>query len=100
LTPGSISRNGGSNSSGIGGQFAPEYTGENNINHFNLVYNIHKHEFGISKSDIYDLFLQKRFNRLIEVVNRDFVELFSKQRRELITRCLNYRYRRIIELIG
>ena len=26
MTPGSISRNGGSNSSGIGGQFAPEYT--------------------------------------------------------------------------
>lgn len=76
------------------------WEGENNINHFNLVYNIHKHEFGISKSDIYDLFLQKRFKRLIEVVNRDFVELFSKQRRELITRCLNYRYRRIIELIG
>ncbi|MBS3771594.1 MAG: helix-hairpin-helix domain-containing protein [Bacteroidales bacterium] len=28
LTPGSISRNGGSDSSGIGGQFAPEYTGD------------------------------------------------------------------------
>jgi hypothetical protein len=71
-----------------------------NINHFKLVYNIYKYEFGISKSEIKSLFLRSRFDKLIKSVEFYVPGIFSEERTKLILACLRYRYSEILKLIG
>ncbi len=72
---------------------------ENNINHFRLVSKIYNNEFGITKNEIKDLFLRSSFDKLIDIVRKDFVYLLSKERKEIILECLNFRYNRILEIL-
>ncbi|MFA9370113.1 MAG: HipA domain-containing protein [Labilibaculum antarcticum] len=74
------------------------WDGQKNINHFKLVTNIYNNEFGISKSEIESLFLRKNIDKLIDVVRKDFVNLLSKERKEVIIECLNHRYDKIIAI--
>lgn len=73
---------------------------ESNINHFKLVYNIYKHEFGISKSEINDLFLPAQFEKIIKSVELNFSGILGIERTNLILECLNVRYKEISKLIG
>ena len=72
---------------------------ENNINHFKLVSKIYKNEFGITKNEIKELFLHPIFDKLIDVVKKDFVNLLSRERKKIIIECLNFRYNRILEIL-
>lgn len=70
-----------------------------NINHFKLVCNIYKYELGISKSEINNLFLPSRFERMINCVELNFSNILGTERTKLILKCLNYRYNEISKLI-
>lgn len=76
------------------------WDGATNINHFKLVYNIYKHEFGISKSEIKNLFLRSRFERMMKSVELNFSGIIGIERTKLILECLNFRYNEISKLIG
>jgi hypothetical protein len=76
------------------------WEGVNNINHFQLVHNIYKYEFGISKDEINDLFLHSRFEDMIGSVDVYFSDILNTERTKLILECLRYRYMEILKLIG
>lgn len=76
------------------------WEGASNINHFKLVNNIYKHEFGISKPEINNLFLRSNFERMIKSIELNFKGILSIERTRLIIKCLNFRYNEISKLIG
>ena len=76
------------------------WEGAKNINHFKLVYNIYKHEFGISKSEINNLFLRSGFEKMIKSIELNFSGILGIERTKLIISCLNFRYSEISKLIG
>lgn len=76
------------------------WEGSNNINHFKLVHDIYKYEFGISRNEINDLFLQPRFEELVNSIEYYFADILSTDRIELIAACLRYRYKEIVKIIG
>lgn len=75
------------------------WEGESNINHFKLVEKIFKEEFYISKEAQIELFLQSTFAKMIDTVTNKFNRYLGNERIFLITKCLEYRYNTIIEII-
>ncbi|MGV8094617.1 MAG: HipA domain-containing protein [Mangrovibacterium sp.] len=76
------------------------WEGATNINHFKLVYNTYKNEFGITKSEINHLFLQSRFEKMVESIQMNFSGILGVERTKLIVECLNFRYHEISKQIG
>lgn len=71
-----------------------------NINHFKLVSKIYKYEFGITKSEIKDLFSRSRFEQMMKSVELNFSCILGIERTKLILECLHFRYNEISKLIG
>jgi hypothetical protein len=76
------------------------WEGATNINHFKLVSKIYKYEFGISKSEINDLFLRSRFEKMIDSIEFNLSDILGIERTKLILECLIFRYNEISKLIG
>jgi hypothetical protein len=75
------------------------WEGELNINHYKLVQLIAQNEFYISKIQIKELLSQPKLEKLFYVLDTEFKGLLSKERTDLIRLCLEYRHKRLLELI-
>lgn len=75
------------------------WEGEININHFKLVEKIYNNEFFLSKNRIKELFLQPILEKMENRIQNQFKNYFSTERIFLITKCLKFRYKRIIKIL-
>lgn len=70
------------------------WDGERNIDHFKLVEHIVRTEFHIERDEIKNLF-RSILERMLETIDCDFKKLMSEERRDMIKRCLEYRFDKI-----
>ncbi len=75
------------------------WDGEGSLNHFELLKRIYSSEMGITKQNFVNLVSENNLKKCLSVVNNDFKELFSENRRELITKCIKLRFEKINEFI-
>ncbi|KAA6330371.1 hypothetical protein EZS27_020915 [termite gut metagenome] len=76
------------------------WEGEKNINHFNLVEKICKEMFYISRQQLNELFSDTVLQKMLYTINVRFKNYYSKERIEMITKCIEYRYNYIEKIIS
>ena len=72
---------------------------DKDLNHFRLVEEIYKNEFYITKNEIFDLFSPMVIDRMKQCVNNNYTTLMSPRRIEVITKCLDFRYQTIKNIL-
>jgi hypothetical protein len=72
---------------------------ELNINHYKLVELIAQSEYYISKIQIKELLSQPQLDKIYFVLETEFKGFISQERADLIRLCLEYRHKRLLELI-
>lgn len=72
---------------------------EMNINHYKLVHLIAQNEYYITKIQIKELFSQPQLEKLFNVLDTEFRSLLNPERFDLIRMCLEFRYKRLLELV-
>lgn len=75
------------------------WDGEPDLNHIRLVELIAKHNFGIKKDDIHDLFSAENLKRCEELIHEEFRGLLSYERICVVNRCLERRIEEIRKVI-
>jgi|GEM_PF-514057 len=72
---------------------------DNDLNHFRLVEEIYKNQFYITQNEVKELFSQDMIEKMNLFVIKEFSNLMSAKRIEIINKCLNFRYQTIKKLI-
>lgn len=72
---------------------------EPNIDHFKLLEKIVANSFYIEADEIKSLFSRSLIARMFDTIDSDFVVIMSNVRRDMIKRCLEYRYNKILEIV-
>lgn len=72
---------------------------EKTVSHLELLKLIYQNETGISKENFVDLVSESNLYKCLDVINKDFNRLITLERRMLITKCLELRFRMINDLI-
>lgn len=75
------------------------WNGDKGLNHFGMVRHIAEAEFYISRSELQSMFEDGKLIDLLSMIDREFSLLMIPERRELIKKCLQYRFNTIKELI-
>lgn len=75
------------------------WDGEPDLNHIRLIEFIAKHNFGIKKDDIHDLFSEENLKRCEKVIHDEFHGLLSHERIYVVIRCLERRIEEIKKVI-
>lgn len=75
------------------------WDGMADINHFTLVEKMYQSEFYFKKSEYQKMFSDDILAKMIGLVNEDFDGLFSSLRKEMVIKCLEYRYYKIKSLM-
>ncbi len=75
------------------------WEGEGELNHFRLVKKIFESEFYIIHGEMRELFSEKVLFSMKETINEEFSRLLSPTRRLMINECLEYRHKKIQEVI-
>ena len=75
------------------------WEGISNINHFDMVGKIYENEFYATKDEIIRLYDESVLIQMEDLVTNEFRRCISKNRQEMIKKCLEYRYNTIKEII-
>ena len=75
------------------------WDGETEQNHFQMVEKIYANEFYISQNEVRQLFGDEVLWAMKETINREFSRLLSPIRKLMINECLEYRHKKIKEII-
>jgi hypothetical protein len=73
------------------------WEGKKSLSHLDLLKLIFHNEFGISKENFVNLLKEENLSACINVIEKDFKDLFSSSRRQLIIDCLHLRFKLINE---
>jgi hypothetical protein len=73
---------------------------ETNINHFKLVEKIYKHTFYVSQDQARELFSDAVLKKMLFTITTRFKRFYSKERINIITKCIEYRYDSISKILS
>lgn len=68
-------------------------------NHFKLVEKIIENSFYISRDEAKRMFSLQALTKMIETIDKEFIDIMSQVRREMIKSCLEYRIKEINKII-
>lgn len=72
---------------------------DKDLNHFRLVKEIYQNQFYITFSEVKELFADNKIVKMKNFVNKNFAQLMSDRRIELIGKCLDFRFSTIKEIL-
>lgn len=75
------------------------WEGDDSINHFRMVEHLVRYEFYVSREEATRMFADDVLVRMCDVVDTEFKDLMIPERRLLVKRCLEYRFKEIKKII-
>lgn len=75
------------------------WEGDSKVNHFSMVQHIVENQFYIDKAELQAMFADNVLRMMQEVLDKEFSDLMIPERRDLVKRCLQYRFNIIKQII-